>query len=344
MPAFELFGLLMGVINAIAGAQSQAAANQMNIALNRENREDQQQFAQEAAETANRVTSQQYMNLYSPQAKVNQLRHAGLSVGLAYEGLGGAGGTAAQAATPSATPPVVNPLLQMGSIMDAVQGMMSAAQTENTQKDTEKKGQEIANMQKELEEIESKIKMNIATEINTRLQSKLAELDLQIKTETKGDQIKLIRKQVEAIEQSVDEAKERIAGLKIENKHKDEYITKELNVLGAQYAKLVQDTILVKAEKLLTDAKTKLTDEQTKLTEQQKIHYQKLIQEVEQQVRIQKQRANHYQTNFWMMEKSGDWKVTGILMGMDGLNEFVEGDWVTEHGRDDGWRGVGRSF
>ena len=124
-----IFAIIMGVMAAVAGIGgiiSQSQTNKKNEELNEANREDQQRFSQIEAEKANTRTESLYGKLYSPEAKVKQMRNAGLSPGLMY-GMGGAGGTSstqgAQASTPSNAAPVMNPVIDkniMGTLLNAM--------------------------------------------------------------------------------------------------------------------------------------------------------------------------------------------------------------------------------
>ena len=117
-----IFAIIMGVMAAVAGIGgiiSQSQTNKKNAELNEANREDQQSFSQIEAEKANERTESLYGKLYSPSAKVTQMRNAGLSPGLIY-GMGGVGGTSstqgAQASTPSNAAPVMNPIIDKNII------------------------------------------------------------------------------------------------------------------------------------------------------------------------------------------------------------------------------------
>lgn len=336
----EIFGLLLGILSVAISAASQQATNEQNIALARENREDQQAFATNAAQVANRVTSQQYYNLYSPESKVNQLRQAGLSVGLAYGNMGGVGGSAAQAATPSQAAPVVNPLLQIGSLMDAMEAMKTSAETKKTEKETDEIEVNIEKAKTEIKEIETKINCNIATEINTKLQNELAKVDLEIKTETKGTTIKHIKKELELLENAVEESKQRIKAANIELKYKDEYLQKSLDLMDAQYGKYIMDTYLAYTQTLVNKAEAALKHSQKGLTEQQKLYYKQLTEQVKGNNAILAQRVQNYKDHFFLMEKGGDWKSIGLMMGLDEVEklekmvngQYDEEEWDPEKG------------
>lgn len=93
----------MGVVSStvqgifgLIGTGIQAGFQSKENALNRQHQREmlgmQQMYNEQAAENADERTRALYNDLYSPQAKVQQLREAGLSVGMMY-GTGGAGGT-----------------------------------------------------------------------------------------------------------------------------------------------------------------------------------------------------------------------------------------------------------
>ena len=129
MGVSTIFAIIIGVMAAISGIGSiisQSQTNKLNKELNEENREDQQSFSVEQAQKANAATESLYGKLYSPSAKVAQMKNAGLSPGLIY-GMGGAGGQSstqgAQASTPSNAAPVMNPIVDkniMGTLLNAM--------------------------------------------------------------------------------------------------------------------------------------------------------------------------------------------------------------------------------
>ena len=153
MSTSAIFAIIMLVISAASAAINMNqvnAANQANINATKdintqnleqqtETLEQQQQFSREAAAQSDAYTRGLFRDLYSPQARVQQLREAGLSVRLMY-GQGGMGGTSstsgAQATTPSATTataiaPLINPaVLNIENMLNSVSLLNESKKTE----------------------------------------------------------------------------------------------------------------------------------------------------------------------------------------------------------------------
>lgn len=139
---------------------------------------------EQAAQNADARTRDLYFDLYSPKAQVEQLKKAGLSVGLMYAkgGMGGSGQAGAQAAP--AQYPNVNAL-------DLINAKLMQAQINKTEAETSKIEQDTKATEKSIEktdaEIDSILTQNDLTKSKVAyqdLQNKLAQYELQFKSET----------------------------------------------------------------------------------------------------------------------------------------------------------------
>ena len=156
----------MGIAALIMGLISAAVGIGMTVYQNRQNQEinhQQQQFSieqmdrahhlnEQSAENADTRTRDLFSDLQSPTAKVNQLKNAGLSIGMMY-GNGGNGGsipTGSQAGGVNGTTPNAFPnIFDISSLQHTQQAALNAAQIENVKADTAQKKQGLSNMQKQ---------------------------------------------------------------------------------------------------------------------------------------------------------------------------------------------------
>ena len=319
----ETIALIMAVFSAIAGivgasysTAAQNTANQLNRELNEENREDQQQFSIEAQQQSVRDTQHLYNTLYSPQAKVSQLRNAGLSVGLMYgqSGLGGSSQSAPMAATPANAAPIINPAIPLGMLSEVgnlmtsgTGGLKQALESGNIFEDTKKKQAEQRNIDQQIKESMQRIEL-LAKQTGTEeikqesmnLQNKLAEQELNFNEASWEERLKIIENNAEQIRQATEEIKERIRGQRIENDKKDDYIDAQVDLLKATKEKYVQDKAVGMAQEALLRAQ-KLTQDQ--LTEKEKLEIRKLTKIVE-----------DYEAMGYKLTESNDW--TSTLIGL----------------------------
>ncbi len=168
--------LALGGMNAASGA--------LNTLLGLGLQKQSARLNEEAAQNADARTRALYNDLYSPQAQVEQLKKAGLSVGLMYakSGMGGSGQAGAQAA-PAQFPNM--------NILDLMSAKMMQAQIKKTNAETDKIEQDTKATEKGIEktdaEIESILTQNDLTKSKVAyqdLQNKLAQYEIQFKSET----------------------------------------------------------------------------------------------------------------------------------------------------------------
>ena len=254
MGASAIFAIIMGVMAAVAGIGSiisQSVANEKNRELNETNREDQQSFSQIEAEKANERTENLYGKLYSPEAKVTQMRNAGLSPGLMY-GMGGAGGTSstqgAQASTPSVAAPVMNPIVNkdiMGTLLNAMGNMAEIKETESN----------VRKIDKEIDLIEEQTKTQVISQNGIELDNKLKEIDLQYKGDTNQSIIDKLKAETEAIEGNYQKTLKEIEALQIDVDNKQK-------LYDLQLKKTAQEIIESQSRVTLQTAQTALTQTQ----------------------------------------------------------------------------------
>lgn len=270
-----IFAIIFGVMAAISGVGSiisTSVANKKNRELSEENREDQQSFAAEQAQVANRGTESLYGELYSPSAKVAQMRNAGLSPGLLYS-IGGAGGSSstqgAQASAPSNQAPVMNPVIDkniMGTLLNAMGNM---ADIENKESGT---GVNEANKNKvnaEIKLVEEQTKTQVISRNSIELDNKLKEIDLQYKGETMQSNIDKLKAETTAIEGNYEKTLKEIEALQIDVDNKQK-------LYDVQLKKTAQDIIESKSRVTLQAAQTALTKTQN---DKEKEEILKIIEE-----------------------------------------------------------------
>ena len=275
MGASTIFAIIMGVMAAISGIGSiisQSEANKKNKELNEENREDQQSFSVEQADKANAATRSMYSELYSPSAKVTQMRNAGLSPGLIY-GIGGAGGTsstsAAQANTPSNAAPVMNPIIDKNIMGNLLNAMGNMADVENKESGT---GVNEANKNKigaEIKLIEEQTKTQVISQNGIELDNKLKEIDLQYKGDTMQSNIDKLKAETEAIEANYSKTLKEIEALQID-------VDNRQKLYDVQLKKTAQDIIESQSRVTLQTAQTALTKTQN---DKEKKEILKIIEE-----------------------------------------------------------------
>lgn len=257
MGVLEIFTLMVSLIGTLVGAGAMASANEQN----QQNFESSQQFSREAAGTANATTREQYQTLYSPEAKVQQYKDAGLNPALMYmQGSGSVGSAAAQAATPAA--PTINPLVNSDWANKMFENVLTATQTKKTEQETSNLQQQLEESKANVRKIESEIDCNIASKTNTELQNRILENEAKVKEATFQEQIEMFKENLRLIKDNADKTEREIFGLDIENKHKDEYWEATVKLLQAQEKETLQKELLEKAQTFVEEAKKFLIDHQ----------------------------------------------------------------------------------
>lgn len=200
-------GELLALIGTIIGS---VFTNAFNQSLNRDQYKQQKElmglqshYNDIAAGKADERTRALYTDLMSPEAMRNQYEKAGLSVGMMY-GQGGTGGTLPQGAQANATNIPSKSVIGMQNVFDTNQAKVAAeiaktkAETEEiktqatlNERNTDKAGQEINNLKKDIEEADQRIR-----ESNERIENYVEQrLNTKADTELKGNQQGLVKAQ-----------------------------------------------------------------------------------------------------------------------------------------------------
>lgn len=323
MGAFlALMGAILGaVISAATSATNVQQTNDANAQLAKENREDQQAYNTQAAANANAESRRQYWDLYSPQAKVNQLKQAGLSVGLMYGGggIGGSGGTAAQAAPATQTAPVMQPWqMTINPMSEAIAALNETKQTESNVKKQSAESEGIMSLiQKQNQEIEqSKAQVKLieaqtgGQEVtNTILASEKAIKDLQVKYEeaTIDEKIQIVEQGLDKLKAECKVAQEQAYQMSVDSKYKEEMNDAILTTYKAQYWKLYEETILTQLQQETEKAKKWLVSNQAQLTASQKKWYDKEIERASNAKEIAEEELRNAQTQNEILEKENQY-------------------------------------
>ena len=283
MSTSAIFAIIMLVISAASAAINMNqvnAANQANINATKdintqnleqqtETLEQQQQFSREAAAQSDAYTRGLFRDLYSPQARVQQLREAGLSVGLMY-GQGGMGGTSstsgAQATTPSATTataiaPLINPaLLNIENMLNSVSLLNESKKTET---DIAKTTAETKKIEVEIKNIEAKTNTEVLSQAGIKLDNKTKQLDNKLKEGNLENSFKLLEEQLKQIKIINEKTEREIEGLRIDNQNKQEMYNLAKKQGAQSIAESISRVALNNANKLLAEAKT-ITEEKVR--------------------------------------------------------------------------------
>lgn len=157
--------------------------------MNRQNLKHQYQYGEKSANNADLRQRKQYFDLYSPEAKVNQLKAAGLSPGLMYGQQGGVGGGGAATGAQGGGTGLPGTSVPYGNYFDITQATLAAAQAEalkaqankdnadaeTTRGDNNRGVAEIKGLEKNIEGIDANIKKMKSETKNQEAQAALAE-------------------------------------------------------------------------------------------------------------------------------------------------------------------------
>ena len=245
-------------------AELQQDINNQNIQNQQQTLQQQQEFSRMAAAQSDAYTRGLYNDLYSPQAKVRQLKQAGLSVGLMY-GQGGTGGTSstsgAQAATPSIGPavsqaarmnaPLINPVLM--NTTDLLKSLGEITANKKTEK-------EIEVLDKQINKIEAETNTEILSQAGIELDNQNKELDRKLKEGTLENSFKMLEEQLNQIKANNEKTREEIEGLKIDNENKQDMYDLSKKQAAQSIAESISRVALNNADRILTESKT-LTEE-----------------------------------------------------------------------------------
>lgn len=308
---FAILGTAASVGTGIyANAQNKKIADQ-NIQEARATREDSQEFAREQQQTANNATYLMFNAMDSPQARVQQLKEAGMSPGLMYGNGSGSVGSHASAtgsapgATPGTNAPFINPLVNLQqsptqAIKEMVEAVKTSKESSKIEKETEKAGYEINEIIAKTKKTEEETKTQVVTRNFTETQNKLAENQLKINNATIKQQIEIVEENVNLLKQNVNRTRQEIRGLRIDNQYKSKLYQSTLDLNSNLTTKYIAETAKAVADKTLTYAEKNLIDKQKELTEKQ-------IAELEQKIRQAKKIADEYDEYGYKVTEANNW-------------------------------------
>lgn len=268
MGTFAIISLIFGVIMSAVSIASTAHANKQNEEIAKEMQEDQQQFNAQQAENANEMQRQNYWDMYSPASKAQQLRDAGLSVGLMYGGGGvqgsGAGGYQAQSSAPSV--PMMNPLVQggqMGEMMNMLKTVTESKKTteeaKNLETEREKMNAEMSKIFSDIQRNNSEIDLNGVKKSQMELQNVSQNLQNMFDATTYNDRVQSVEQAVTNMQKQWEIYEEQVKGLNIENSMKEKLLTAQYNLMVSQAADEWSKVGLNNANAELAKEKTSLT-------------------------------------------------------------------------------------
>ena len=193
----------MSILEPIIGVAGSILQNQIQNAQSKENIEHAAKinygYGEMAADSADARTRALYSSLYSPEAKVKQLKNAGLSVGLMY-GQGGAGGTTSTSGAMGQGAGGQQAKQPLGILQSAELGLMAAqakklnAEADNLNAGTNKLGAETDVLKQQVNLYIEQIKETKAVTRLRNSEADIADVQAEISTYTTIDQINQIKK------------------------------------------------------------------------------------------------------------------------------------------------------
>lgn len=300
-------GAIFGTLAGIAGGAIQGAIN------NRQNQENNAQaaalnyhYGELSAQSADKRTRALYNDLYSPQAKVAQLKAAGLSPGLMYGMAGGAGGTTSTAgAQGQGAGGQQGKMSQFDFMQYALmdkQAKLLDAQAENQKAEAEKheaeanktKGVDTQKAWAEIQELAAKTNNEQLQAELTEAQKLYQEIQNDIADSTKQVQIDTIIQQLEALTKQNAKAEQEIKALKLSNEITEATKKDMIEQVKLTNRNLAKDLLVKQAQINLTDAEIKNLQETMRLKwkelEQQNLDMQKRVEMFNEQLKYEAQK------------------------------------------------------
>lgn len=339
MDPFTIFTLMASIASSAIGAQSQLGANTANVNNSQYLLNQQQNFSREEAEKANQRTIDNYNMLYSPQAKVQQLKEAGLNPALMYANGGVASGGIAgsQAQTPSSNLPQVNAINPTAGLGEIASIAKSLIEKKNSDKQNEKIDAEVKKTMAEFENICQKTNNEQILQQTYELNNQILEITKNYEMSTLEERKEMITASLEKLNAETDKLIEEVYGLEIDNKTKNEMNNAIIENKKAQTEQLLQDKVLKQAQTQVENAKKLLTDEQIKLTKEQREKISLEVKELEQRIEYIELYGYGSVTAHGPVDKA----VGGVMDLGKKLNERME---ELKKGLPDTWRGNGQKF
>lgn len=186
----------MGIFDIAAQGLNAAVNYGMNLdlmhnqhSMSKETMKWQHEYNEKSANKADERQRKQYFDLYSPEAKKQQLKEAGLSPGLMYGQQGGVGGGGAATGAQGGGTGLPGTSVPYGNYLDITQATLAAAQAEalkaqankdnadaeTTRGDNNRGAAEIKGLEKKTDEIDANIKKLQGETKNQEAQAALAE-------------------------------------------------------------------------------------------------------------------------------------------------------------------------
>lgn len=275
--------LILSVFGSGMSIMANQQANQQNMQNANTMLDKEQQLARQNAAEANAQTVNLYNQIYSPKAKMQQLKDAGLSPGLFYSGGGAAGtaGAAAQATTPNVNVPTLNPIVDNSMINRVVEAVKTASETKKTQQETKNLEQEVEETKKNIQLLEKEIDNKEISTANAKIEGKLLEYQVKFQQGTIEEQINSVKESLMLLESQREQAWELLQQMKVDTKYKEQFKKKEYEYLDQQTQLVVKNQLLTMAQTLKEEAQTKLLNTQSGLNEKQAQELQYKIDAIE---------------------------------------------------------------
>lgn len=241
------------VTSSIIQAGSGAANALINQAFAEHNRERNYYWNEKAADSADKRQREQYKDLYSPQAQLDQYAAAGLSPSMMMSG-----GQSAVGGTPQGAQGGINGAYPSGNIIDPV----AAAQIANINADTKVKEQQainigadteftMANIIKAAEETENYKQRNMLLVLDR--EKRQLEIDLQ--KATNPEEIKQCIEKTEQMYETTEQLRKENKSLDLQNELDEKTMQTRINQAAQEYKTEL-------AETALTWANVKLSEQQ----------------------------------------------------------------------------------
>ena len=255
---------ILSVVGSIITAWSQQHTNERNIETAQSQMTLQQSLNEESADNATKRTEELYNKLYSPSAKLQQYKEAGLSPAMMYGGTG-VGGTSSTSGAQANTGLVV-PNLESFDFTNLGNSISQIAkqgeETKKTKAETERVETETTETQQKIQNLIAEEDKTKAEKLLTDQQTKQATIIANISEATKQDQKEKIQSEASLAYAENQKVYNEVQKLKKENEYVEELNKANLENLQEQNKKIVAETANIIANTQLTGvAQEKLKQE-----------------------------------------------------------------------------------
>ena len=230
----------------IASSAIQAGSGAANALINQafaeHNRKRNYYWNEKAADSADKRQREQYKDLYSPQAMLDQYAAAGLSPSMMMSG-----GQSAVGGTPQGTQGGINGAYPSGNIIDPV----AAAQIANINADTKVKEQQainigadteftMANIIKAAEETENYKQRNMLL----MLDREKRQLEIDLQKATNPEEIKQCIEKTKQMYETTEQLRKENKSLDLQNKFDEKTMQTRINQAAQEYKTELAETAL----------------------------------------------------------------------------------------------------